>query len=129
MNKDSGAGCMADAPNQFALAFIQSTQMDEMHDYLQRGRLFQSNTVDELHEAYPEAYRSFVKAYVVGVPNSKVADDIAAELRLRGLDVPVDSVLDEVAELEKLVRARLPETMPALEEKLDDFLADMVRPN
>jgi hypothetical protein len=104
--------------------------------YLQRGRLFQANTVDELNEAYPEAYRWFVKGYAAfqpggasDPPSMQVADDIAAELRLRGLDVPVDSVLDDIAELEKLVRARLPETMPALGEKLDDFMADMVQPN
>jgi hypothetical protein len=76
-----------------------------------------------------------VKAYAASQRNGasnplsmEAADDIAAELRLRGLDAPVDSVLDEIAELEKLVRARLPETMPALEQKLDDFLADMMQP-
>jgi hypothetical protein len=127
---------MTHKANEFALAFIRSTLMDEMHSYLQRGRMFQLNTVDELNEAYPEAYRSFVKSYAASQaggaaspPSMQAADDIAAELRLRGLDVPVDSVLDEVAELEKLVKKRLPETMPALEEKLDNFLADMVQPN
>jgi hypothetical protein len=122
--------------NEFALAFVQSTLVDETNDYIQRGRMFQLNTVDELKEAYPEAYRSFVKAYAASQPGGaasppsmQATDDIAAELRCRGLDVPFDSVIDEVAELEKLVRATLPETMPALEQKLDDFLADMGQPN
>jgi hypothetical protein len=124
---------MSDRAREFALAFIQSMLMDNTQSYLERGRLFESNTIDELTEAYPAAYRSFVKAYAALQPGGtalpQAADDIAAELRLRGRDIPIDSVLDDVAELEKLVKARAPQAMPALEKKLDEFLADIGQPN
>jgi hypothetical protein len=124
---------MSDRAREFVLAFIHSMQMDDLHSYLQRGRLFESNTIDELTEAYPAAYRSFVEAYAALQPGGaalpQAADDIAAELGLRGLDVPVESVLNEIAKLEKIVRQRLPQAMPALEKKLDEFLADIGQRN
>jgi hypothetical protein len=47
--------------HEFALAFARSAQMDDLQSYLQRGRLFERNTNEELIEVYPEAFKLFVK--------------------------------------------------------------------
>jgi hypothetical protein len=59
----------------------------------------------------------------------QAAAAIEAELRLRGLEIPFEAVRNDIAELEHLVNATLSETMPALEEKPYDFLADYMQPN
>jgi uncharacterized protein YaaN involved in tellurite resistance len=122
---------MSDTAREFVMAFLQSLAMDETADYLQRGREFQANTIEELEAAYAEVYKLFVRAIVdhggaAARKSIQAADDIAAELRLRGLGPPIESVRDAMAELEKFVRTQLPERLPAVEEKLDDFLAEWV---
>jgi hypothetical protein len=111
---------------EFALAFIRSILLDEARDYLQRGRRFRSVETSKLSEMWIIAFKSFAS----GSGDTRDVDDTGAELRLRGCAPPVEAVADDMIMLEASIkRTSVPDLMPALADKLDDFLVDYAQPN
>jgi hypothetical protein len=130
---------MTDKAKDFARAFLDSSLMDDANDYLQRGRRFESVATPEMGTRWAAAFRAFVEAsaahQLVGegardklAARARDFDDANAEMRLRGIDPPIDDVDRELRTLQKLVMATAPEWTSKLGRKLDDFLADREKP-
>ena len=125
-----------DDPDALAGALLQSALMDEAGDYLQRGRRFEGVATAQLNEQWTAAFRQFVRVAAgfeagsrTGRYDTRDLDDAAAELRLRGLDLPLDAVKDEAGALQRLVQAIGPDApSPSLDQKIEQFLAERRKP-
>jgi|HubBroStandDraft_4_1064222.scaffolds.fasta_scaffold907797_1 hypothetical protein len=126
-----------DEADDLADEFLQSVLMDETGDYVQRGRRFEALPTPHLNEQWVAAFRNFVQAATTAFETgdgtngceTRDMDDAAAELRLRGLDLPLDVVEEEDAgALQRLVQAAGSETPELLDQQIDRFLTDRQKP-
>jgi hypothetical protein len=91
---------MADDPREDPEAvvktFLQHKSLEQMQDYLARGRRFTTFDVRQLTKDWIIAVRSWLahKDHT----NERMMDDLAAELRLRGLEPPYPAVEKELAD-------------------------------
>jgi hypothetical protein len=92
---DETAGNPRD-PQAIINAFLQHKSMGQMQDYLARGRRFAKFDVERLNKDWIIAVRSWL-AYKHRT-KERVMDDLAAELRLRGLEPPYGAVEQELAD-------------------------------
>ena len=74
-------------------AFIQSEEMNETANYLERGRLFERLSRQELEDAWARAFRTYQETRGQG---QRELLDLSAEFHLRGIEPPYDRVKDEV---------------------------------
>lgn len=127
---------MTDDADNLAGAILQSALMDETRDYLKRGRRFEAVATAQLNQQWVAAFREFGQAAAAyeagdrtGWYDTRDLDDAAAELRLRGLDLPLDAVKAEAGALQRLVQAIGPDApSPALDQKIEQFLAERRKP-
>ena len=91
---------MADDPREdpeaVVNAFLQNKSMEQMQDYLTRGRRFAKLEVERLNTDWIIAVRSWLAHK--HRTKERMMDDLAAELRLRGLEPPYGAVEQELAD-------------------------------
>src|SRR5262245_17859803 len=83
-------------PEAIVSAFLQHKSMEQMQDYLARGRRFAKFDVERLNKVWIIAVRSWLAHK--HRTKERVMDDLAAELRLRGLEPPYGAVEQELAD-------------------------------
>lgn len=89
-------------PEAIVNAFLQHKSMQETQDYLVRGRRFAKLDVGRLNKDWIIAVRSWLAHK--RRTKERVMDDLAAELRLRGLELPYSAVEQELTALVKRTR-------------------------
>jgi hypothetical protein len=92
-------GEMDDDPRQaraetIVNAFFQNKSMEQRQDYLTRGRRFANVEVGRLNADWILAVRRWLSGK--NRPNERTMDDLAAELRLRGLEPPYGAIEQEL---------------------------------
>ena len=92
-----------ESPKLAAVASVHSVEVKQTEDYLWRGRSYASLPTGDVKEKWISAF----KTRVHGKKPSPELDDLAAELRLRGVELPYDAVQPEVADLERRLRSHL----------------------
>ena len=83
-------------PEAVVNAFLQHKSMQQMQDYLGRGRRFAKLDVERLKKDWIIAVRSWLPHK--DRTKERMMDDLAAELRLRGLEPPYGAVKQELAD-------------------------------
>jgi hypothetical protein len=92
-----------ESPKLAAVASAHSAEVKQTEDYLWRGRSYASLFTGDVKEKWISAFKTRVHDKK---PNPEL-DDLAAELRLRGVDRPYDAVQPEIADLERRLRSHL----------------------
>lgn len=109
-----------------AKAFLDHSEMEFVRAYLGRGRLFQSAPPAGVEEAWAIAFK-----LVCGhgdASHSRQLQDLTAELRLRGSDLPEHLVQDTIRLAHERFR-ELPEVLnDILQEMIGRFLDEMDKP-
>jgi len=77
-------------------AFLQHKSMEQMQYYLARGRRFAKLDIRRLNEDWVIAVRSWLAHK--HRTKERLMDDLAAELRLRGLEPPYGAVEQQLAD-------------------------------
>ena len=77
-------------------AFLQHKSMKQMQDYLARGRRFAELDMERLNKDWIIAVRSWLAHK--HRTKERLMDDLAAELRLRGLEPPYGAVEQELVD-------------------------------
>lgn len=106
--------------NETANAFLQSELMEETAAYLLRGRRFSEMATDALNRQWTMAFKSLSAGDQVA--DRPRMNDLSAELRLRNLEPPYDTVAAELASLRDELRQLDPTANSALTEKIGAFL-------
>jgi hypothetical protein len=83
-------------PQAIVNAFLQHKSMEQMQNYLARGRGFDKLNVGRLNKDWIIAVRSWLAHK--DRTKERLMDDLAAELRLRGLEPPYGAVEQELAD-------------------------------
>jgi len=84
-----------DKVEAIADAVIESDRMDCIATYLVAGRHFANLETEEVKRRWTEAARIFLASY--GGINPREMDDLGSELRLRQVQLPEETVRDQVA--------------------------------
>src|SRR5262249_49336724 len=85
-----------EGPEAVVNAFLQHKSLEQMQDYLARARRFAKLDVGRLNRDWIIAVRSWLAHK--HRTNERMMDDLAAELRLRGIEPPYVAVEHELAE-------------------------------
>src|SRR4029453_18808391 len=83
-------------PEAIVNAFLQHRSMKQMQDYLARGRRFAKLDIGRLNNDWVIAVRSWLAHK--HRTKERMMDDLAAELRLRGLEPPYGAVEQELVD-------------------------------
>lgn len=119
---------MSDEVEAFTHAFLENIAMEELQSYLERGRRFQEMPVENLNQAWADAFDRYLAQ-----GDEKWRDDytdLGAEMRARKLGKPVHLVI------EALERARdrnskmkgTAEGDRAMRADIDRFVSGMQKP-
>ena len=75
-------------------AMIESAAMDELRDYLARGRAYSSLSDDDLSERWVKAFKTWAAsaASAEGPGDSRDMDDFHAEQRFRHIEPPYEKI-------------------------------------
>ena len=82
-------------PEAIVNAFLQHKSMEQMQDYLARGRRFARLDVGRMNKDWVIAVRGWLAHK--HRTKERLMDDLAAELRLRGVEPPYAAVEQELA--------------------------------
>jgi hypothetical protein len=122
---------MADDPREdpeaVVNAFLQNKSMEQMQDYLARGRRFTGLDVRELAEDWIIAVRSWLahKDHT----NERMMDDLAAELRLRRGEPPYLAVEQELADCSaQRKKTERNKVLRAVAREIGEFMRENRRP-
>jgi hypothetical protein len=119
-----------DHTNAMVDAFLQHTQMEETQQYLSRGREFKTISEAELKLRWAEAFRRWCKAHSPG--HVRKLDDLSAELRLRGLEPPEDSVKVELSMMREEIQHEYksdPDWQEEIAKRIAEFREAMDKPS
>jgi hypothetical protein len=106
--------------------FLAHMQMEGTVEYLARGRRHQALNLCDLNDQWTAA---FLDAFPTGRRERVIdMDDLASELRLRGLDPPYDRVADEVAVMKDRLRQMEPAAAAQMLEAVRQFLVERSKP-
>lgn len=114
----------ADQIEDIVSSILAETAMEEMRDYLTRGRRFRDADTDTLKQHWVAAFKSWANdlsnRQAVGV-----VKDSAVELQLRQIEPPYEAVRAETERLAAQVelRERDPEGWDNLQQAIKDILA------
>jgi hypothetical protein len=78
--------------NELAEEFLQHELMNETRTYIERGRRLQTLSNDEIVNTWVATFGRWFGEKTAG--NSQDMDDAAAEIRLRGLEMPYQKIED-----------------------------------
>ena len=94
---------MEDDPHTYdrlASVVIKNEEMDQLADYVSRGRRFQELPANEVKAVWIGAFRFELHALLAGSDVSHTElNDISAEIALRGEKEPFEAVMPEAAAL------------------------------
>jgi hypothetical protein len=107
-------------------AIVQSELMEETAAYLSRGRPHASLTAQEAGQQWVAAYTRWFAERTA--ERQREWDDLAAELRLRGLEPPYDTVRPILERMREEIRA-IGLDDPALHEKIEKYLQAREKPS
>jgi hypothetical protein len=114
-------------PEAIVKAFLQHKSMEQMQDYLARGRRFAKLDVERLNKDWLIAVRSWLahKHHT----KERMMDDLAAELRLRGLEPPYGAVEQDLADRSAQTNeAERKKTVREVARKIGEFMRENDRP-
>jgi hypothetical protein len=116
-------------PREFAEATVravaESTEMDETAAYMRRGRVLSSLTVDTLNLRWTAAFKKCIASR--DPEGMRVLNDLSAELRLRGLDPPADTVKPELDAIQAEIAAAGPDN-PGIRDAIRRFFEARNKP-
>ena len=115
-------------PEAIVNAFLQHKSLEQMQDYLARGRRFAKLDVGQLNE---EDWIIAVKSWFAHKDrtNERMMDDLAAELRLRGLEPRFGAVKQELADRSAQPReAERKKALRAVAREISEFMRENERP-
>jgi hypothetical protein len=108
-------------------AFLQHKSMEQMQDYLARGRRFAKLDIGRLNEDWVIAVRSWLAHK--HRTKERLMDDLAAELRLRGLEPPYGAVEQELADRSAQTNeAKRKKTVRKVAREISEFMREIDRP-
>ena len=114
-------------PEAIVNAFLQHKSMKQMQDYLARGRRFAKLDVERLNEDWIIAVRSWLAHK--DRTKERMMDDLAAELRLRGLEPPYGAVEQELADRSAQTNeAERKKTVREVAREIGEFMRENDRP-
>jgi hypothetical protein len=123
---DETAGDPRD-PEAMVKAFLQYKSMEQMQDYLTRGRRFAKLDVAQLNADWIIAVRSWLAHK--DRANERKMDDLAAELRLRGVEPPYAAVEQELADRSARTKENeQKKVIRAVAREIGDFMCENQRP-
>jgi hypothetical protein len=122
---------MADDPREdpeaIVNAFLQHKSLEQTQDYLVRGRRFAKLDVTQLNEDWIIAVRSWLAHK--DRTNERMMDDLAAELRLRGLEPPYGAVEQEFADRSAQTKeTERKKVLSAVAREIGEFMRENQRP-
>jgi len=101
--------------------------MNETKAYFDRGRRLASLDVAQLNENWIVIFKAYFADH--NRQQGLEMDDLAAELRLRGLDPPFKAVKAELSKLEGALKRIGPHaSSPEFEQKVSEFLEQRSKP-
>ncbi|MEA2949675.1 MAG: hypothetical protein QOI40_5005 [Alphaproteobacteria bacterium] len=111
-----------DDHKDMADSFLQSEAMEEMRDYLARGRRFSEVSSDELPVRWVGAFKAWFAAR--DPAHQKEMDDFSAEMRLRDLPIPADQIVPEMAAMAEEIRQAAPNSLSDEgRQRISDYLS------
>ena len=107
--------------------YLQHVLMNETKAYFDRGRRFEKLDVAQLNEKWVVAFKIYFAEHTQ--QQGLEMDDLAAELRLRGLDPPFEAVKAEISKLQGALKRIAPHaSSPEFEQKVSEFLEQRSKP-
>jgi hypothetical protein len=114
-------------PEAIVNAFLQHRSMKQMQDYLARGRRFAKLDIGRLNNDWIIAVRSWLAHK--HRTKERMMDDLAAELRLRGLEPPYGAVEQELADRSAQTKdAERKRTVREVAREIGEFMRENDRP-
>jgi hypothetical protein len=114
-------------PEAIVNAFLQHRSMKQMQDYLARGRRFAKLDIGRLNNDWIIAVRSWLAHK--HRTKERMMDDLAAELRLRGLEPPYGAVEQELVDRSAQTNeAELKRTVREVAGEIGEFMRENDRP-
>ena len=108
-------------------AFLQHKSMEQMQDYLARGPRFAKLDVGRLNKDWTNAVRSWLAHK--HRTKERMMDDLAAELRLRGLESPYGAVERDLADRSAQTNeAKRKKTVRKVAREIGEFMREIDRP-
>jgi len=110
-----------------AEAYLQHELMNKTKTYLDRGRRFAQLDVTQLADRWIAVFTAYFAQHYR--KQGDEMDDLAAELRLRGLDPPFEAVSAEISKLQgSLKRLGSNAKSSEFDRKIIDFLEQQRKP-
>ena len=107
--------------------YLQHALMNETKAYFDRGRRFEKLDVTQLNEKWVVVFKVYLADHTR--QQGLEMDDLAAELRLRGLDPPFEAVKAEISRLQGALKRIGPHaSSPDFERKVSEFLVQRSKP-
>jgi hypothetical protein len=108
--------------------FLQHELMNETRTYIERGRRLQPLSNDEIINTWVATFERWFGESTDN--NSRDMDDAAAEIRLRGLEMPYERVKNETRALRAELARLDPEdfSSPQIDRKIHDYLVARSKP-
>jgi hypothetical protein len=114
-------------PEAIVDAFLQHRSMKQMQDYLACGRRFAKLDIGRLNNDWIIAVRSWLAHK--HRTKERMMDDLAAELRLRGLEPPYGAVEQELTDRSAQTNeAELKKTVREVAREIGEFMRENDRP-
>lgn len=112
---------------QIAEALLQTIQMNETAAYLSRGRAFATMSTEEVRRRWIVAFKHWATS-ISGPNEAREMDDLNAELRLRGVEPPLEAVLPELVSLRERIGVIGPDS-PGVREMIQGFIDSINKPD
>ena len=107
--------------------YLHHVWMNETRAYIERGRAFEALGSDQILDTWIALFERWFDKRTAA--HARDMNDLAAEIRLRGLEVPYERVGDKARVLQaELVRRAAEEDYLKLDRKIDDFFDARRRP-
>ena len=107
-------------------ALLESELMEQTAAYLSRGRPYSTERAEDVETGWTAAFK---RSFATRSPEAqREVDDLAAELRLRGLEPPYDSVQPELDAAREQISEAGPND-PGVRERVREFFDSMKKPS
>jgi hypothetical protein len=114
-------------PKTIVNGFLQHKSMEQIQDYLARGRRFAKLDVGQLNEDWIIAVRNWLAHK--DCTNGRMMDDLAAELRLRRLEPRYGAVKQELTDRSARTKeAERNKAFRAVAREIGEFMRENERP-
>ena len=112
-----------DHPEAIVNAFLRHKSLEQTQHYLTRGRRFAKLDVAQLNADWITAVRSWLAHK--DRANERMMDDLAAELRLRGIEPPYVTVEHELADRSAQTKeTERKKVLRAVAREIDEFMRE-----